>query len=55
MGPSSFRMDHLEPYAEATRSWLHDEAEVVDTTNRTPREVAKQIADAVELPDFGAI
>ena len=55
MGPSSFRMDHLEPYAEATRSWLHDEAEVVDTTNRTPREVAKQIANAVELPDFGAI
>jgi hypothetical protein len=46
MGPSSFRMDHLAPYAEAARSWLHDEAEVVDTTNRAPREVAKQIADA---------
>lgn len=44
MGPSTFRMDHLEPYAEAARTWLHDEAEVVDTTHRTPDEVAQQIA-----------
>ena len=46
MGPSSFRMDHLEPYAEAARTWLHAAAEVVDTTHRTPDEVAQQMADA---------
>jgi hypothetical protein len=46
MGSSPFRMDHLEPYAEAARTWLHDEAEVVDTTHRTPDEVAQQIARA---------
>ena len=46
MGPSPFRMDHLQPYAEAARIWLHDVAEVVDTTHRTPDEVAQQIASA---------
>lgn len=28
-------------------SWLHDSAEVVDTSNRDPRSVARIIADAV--------
>jgi hypothetical protein len=48
LGPSSFRLTHLEPYAEAARTWLHDEAdEVVDTTRLTPAQAARWIADAV--------
>ncbi|MEU8544051.1 AAA family ATPase [Streptomyces sp. NPDC048717] len=47
-GPASpFRLRHLEPYAEAARTWLHDEAEVVDTTHLTPAQAAQRIADAV--------
>jgi predicted kinase len=45
--PSPFRLRYLEPYAEAARTWLHREAEVVDTVGRTPAEVAGQIAGAV--------
>ncbi|GAA2349758.1 AAA family ATPase [Saccharopolyspora halophila] len=48
LGPSAFRPQHLEPYAAASRAWLHHEAEVVDTTHRTPDEVALQIAEAVK-------
>ncbi|MFC6285155.1 AAA family ATPase [Nocardioides sp. GCM10027113] len=47
LGPSTFRFAHLEPYAEASRTWLHDEAEVVDTTDLTPAQAAAHIADAV--------
>ena len=47
LGPSLFRLKYLEPYAEAARTWLHDEAEVVDTTDLTPGQAARQIADAV--------
>lgn len=47
MGYSTFRIKHLEPYADAHRDWLQHEAEVIDTTDRTPFEVAKQIAHAV--------
>lgn len=47
LGPSLFRLKHLEPYAEAARTWLHDEAEVIDTTHLTPDQAALQIADAV--------
>ncbi len=47
MGPSEFRLDYLEAYSEAARTWLHDEAEVVDTTHLTPDDVARQIAAAV--------
>jgi hypothetical protein len=47
LGPSTFRLAYLEPYAEAARSWLHDEAEVIDTTHLTPEQAAMQIADAV--------
>ncbi|MFI1237917.1 hypothetical protein [Nocardia salmonicida] len=47
LGPSSFRLQYLEPYAEAARTWLHSEAEVVDTTDITPAEAAQRIADAV--------
>ncbi|RHA38822.1 AAA family ATPase [Cellulomonas rhizosphaerae] len=46
-GPSPFRLQYLEPYAEAARTWLHAEAEVVDTTHLTPDQAARQIADAV--------
>ncbi|MFI9407137.1 AAA family ATPase [Nocardia sp. NPDC052316] len=46
--PSWFRLQYLEPYAEAARTWLHAEAEVVDTTNRTPSQVALRIAAALE-------
>ncbi|WP_285724474.1 AAA family ATPase [Psychromicrobium xiongbiense] len=49
LGISAFRLKYLEPYAEASRTWLHDEAEVIDTTHLTPAQVARQIADAVKL------
>lgn len=47
MGPSAFRFQYVEPYAEAARSWLHAAAEVIDTTHRTPEDAARQIVDAV--------
>lgn len=47
MGPSSFRLAYLEPYAEAALAWLHDEAEVIDTNNASAEEVAVKIATAV--------
>ncbi|MCZ9345349.1 ATP-binding protein, partial [Streptomyces sp. TRM76130] len=49
VGPDSpFRLQYLEPYAEAARTWLHAEAEVVDTTHLTPAEAAQRIAEAVK-------
>ena len=49
LGPDSpFRLKYLEPYAEAARTWLHREAEVVDTTHLTPAQAAMQIAEAVK-------
>ncbi|MEV4943766.1 AAA family ATPase [Streptomyces zaomyceticus] len=50
MGPSSFRLRHLGPYAEAARTWLHAEAEVVDTTRLTPAQAAQRIAEGVHSP-----
>ncbi|MBT2502115.1 AAA family ATPase [Curtobacterium sp. ISL-83] len=47
LGPSTFRFSRLAPYAEAARTWLHDEAEVIDTVGRTPEQVAARIAEAV--------
>jgi hypothetical protein len=47
MGPSSFRLKYLQSYAQAVRTWLHNEAEVIDTTIITPQETATQIADRV--------
>ncbi len=47
LGPHAFRLKHLEPYAAAARSWLHDQAEVIDTTHLTAHQAARQIADAV--------
>jgi hypothetical protein len=47
-GPNSlFRLAYLEDYAEAARTWLHAEAEVVDTTHLTPAQAALQVAKAV--------
>ncbi|WP_430480026.1 ATP-binding protein [Streptomyces sp. P11-1] len=48
MGPSAFRLKHLEPYAEAARTWLHADAEVIDTTRLTPAEAARRIVEAVK-------
>lgn len=31
----------------AARTWLHDETEVIDTTDLTPTQPALQIADSV--------
>jgi hypothetical protein len=35
-------------HAEAARTWLHGEAEVVDTTQLTPAEAASRIAESVD-------
>lgn len=48
--PSPFRLSYLEAYAEAARTWLHAEAEVVDTTHLTAAEAALHIAEAVVRP-----
>ena len=48
LGPSPFRLAHVEAYADAARAWLHDDATVINTTNLTPFEVAKQVADAAK-------
>jgi hypothetical protein len=47
LGPSQFRLRYLDTYAEAFRTWLHDEAEVIDTTELTPAQAALQIAEDV--------
>ncbi|HEX2894999.1 MAG TPA: ATP-binding protein [Marmoricola sp.] len=47
IGPSAWRLGYLQPYAEAARTWLHDEAEVIDTTQLTPPEAASLIAEAM--------
>lgn len=38
-----WRLDHLDAY-EAARTWLDDEAEIVDTTGNRPEAIARQIA-----------
>ncbi|MGI8666482.1 MAG: ATP-binding protein [Jatrophihabitans sp.] len=45
---SPFRISYLEPYAEAARTWLHAEAEVIDTTKLTAAQAAEQIAAALQ-------
>lgn len=47
LGPSAFRLNYLEEYAEAARTWLHQDAEVVDTTRLSAPQVARQIAGSV--------
>lgn len=46
LGASTFRMSHLDPYAEAFDTWLREEADVVDTTDLSPAEAAQLIAAA---------
>lgn len=45
--PSPFRLQYVDAYAEAARTWLHAEAEVVDTTHLTPAQVARQVVDTL--------
>jgi hypothetical protein len=47
MGPSRFRLSYLDPYDDAFRGWLRDEAEVIDTAALTPPQAATEIAAAV--------
>ncbi|MFD1321350.1 AAA family ATPase [Micromonospora sonneratiae] len=51
--PSPFRLKYLQPYAEAARTWLHAEAEVVNTTHLTPTQAALQIALQNSASDGG--
>ena len=55
MGPSPFRLKYLEPYAEAARTWLHDEAEVIDTSHITPDQAAALIASALTRALVGQV
>ena len=48
MCPASFRLAHLPVCAQAARTWLHDEAQVIDTEGTPAEQVARTIADAVE-------
>jgi hypothetical protein len=48
LGPDSpFRLKYLQPYAEASRDWLHKEAQVIDTARLTPTQAARRIVDAL--------
>jgi hypothetical protein len=47
MGPSSFRLQYLDPYAEAFRDWLSTDAAIISTADRTPAEVALEITKAL--------
>ncbi|OZF07511.1 ATP-binding protein [Rhodococcus sp. 15-1154-1] len=47
MGPSSFRIAHVQTYFEAADGWLHKQATVVDTTNRDPDAVADYISNSL--------
>jgi hypothetical protein len=44
LGPSQFRLSYLDSYADAFHTWLHDDAEVIDTTELTPAQAALRIA-----------
>jgi hypothetical protein len=45
LGPSAFRLQHLDPYEAALAGWLRREAEVVDTTALTPGETAQRVVE----------
>jgi hypothetical protein len=48
LGPSPFRHAYVQPYAEASVGWLHDAAEVIDTTNLSAHEAAINISASVK-------
>lgn len=50
LGPSTFRRAYIDPYAEAAREWLHEAAEVVDTTHLTAQDAARDIARRLTPP-----
>ncbi|ASR55775.1 AAA family ATPase [Cellulomonas sp. PSBB021] len=47
LGPSPFRLAYVDAYARAAHTWLHADAQVVDTTDRTAAEVAAQVVAAL--------
>lgn len=49
VGASTFRSRYLIPYSDAFQAWLHDEAEVVDTTELTPSQAATEITLAIAI------
>lgn len=49
LGPSTFRLQYVEPYAQAASTWLHQVAEVIDTTRITPAQAAEQIAGSITV------
>lgn len=47
MGPSRFRLDHLAWYDQASRTWLRDDAEMIDTTDLAPTQIAAVIVKSL--------
>ena len=47
LGPSSFRLRHIDPYATARTGWMQNDAEIIDTTYLTPADTARQIIEAL--------
>jgi hypothetical protein len=48
MGPSGFRLRYLDDYFESFTAWIENDAEVIDTTHRTPTQVALRLAKGLE-------
>lgn len=47
LGPSTFRLRYVDDYEIAFSAWMKAETEVVDTADRSARDVARLIAAAV--------
>ena len=47
LGPSSFRLRHLNLYTAAHTGWMQNDAEIIDTTYLTPADTARQIIEAL--------
>ncbi|MFG1879589.1 AAA family ATPase [Sphaerisporangium sp. NPDC049003] len=45
----AFRRRKLQPYEQAYATWLHNEAEVIDTTTLTPQQVLEQALKLLPL------
>ena len=48
LGPSQFRLEYVDQYAEAFRTWLGAEADVIDAGTMRAEAVAQQIAAAIQ-------